>query len=254
MQDIRYMIIEDEHILGKRLERLVSELRPSYTMVERTAGVEETCELLPGLDLDLIFMDIELADGNCFEIFDSIDVKTPVIFTTAYDEYALQAFRVNSVDYLLKPVNKENLLRAIEKFEANHLAGHASQLDYKALAEELRPKQSRERRIVSRGNSFMFVPLTEVAWFFSDGKYCELSTFSGKSYIIDDALGKLEEELDGKRFFRVSRSCILNIDAIVSIERHSAGRLKVTANPAPGHPVIVSQARREHFLKWLEGV
>lgn len=248
------MIVEDEHILGKRLERLVSELRPEWVMVSRTAGVEETCEALPDIDVDLIFMDIELADGNCFEIFDSIDVKPPVIFTTAYDEYALQAFKVNSVDYLLKPVNKENLLRAIVKFETNHASGQALQIDYRALADELKPKQSRERMIVSRGNSFMFVPLKEVAWFFSDGKYCELSTFSGKSYIIDDALGKLEEELDGKRFFRVSRSCILNIDAIVSIERHSAGRLKVTANPAPGHPVIVSQARREHFLKWLEGV
>lgn len=249
---IRYMIIEDEYILGYRLERIMAELRPEWQLACRTAGVEESVEALGSHEVDIIFMDIELSDGNCFEIFDNIEVRQPVIFTTAYDDYALQAFKADCVEYLLKPITKNSLKDALDKLDRlTGFPNHAP--DYKALKEHIRQGQTKDRILISEGTGYSFVRLEEVAWFLKNDRYTDIRTFSGQSHLIDRSLDNLENEVDRKLFFRTSRNCMVNINAIVSIQRFSNGRLKIVTNPPAGLEILVSQARREDFLKWIEG-
>lgn len=256
---IRYMIIEDEYLLGYRLERMLSVLRPSWQMACRTAGVEESVEALRAHEVDLIFMDIELSDGNCFEIFESIEVRQPVIFTTAYDEYALNAFKVNCIDYLLKPVTKNSLKEALDKLDCfAGFPGSRSVPDYRKLKEQFQhnPQESgvKDRILIPQGDGFTFVNLKDVAWFIKNSRYTDIQTFTGKRHMIDRSLDHLENEVDRKMFFRTSRNCMVNIKAITSIQRYGAGRLRLkTEPPADLEDIIVSQARREEFLCWIEG-
>lgn len=258
---IRYMIIEDEYLLGFRLERMIASLRPSWQMVCRTAGVEESVEALREHEVDLIFMDIELSDGNCFEIFESIEVRQPVIFTTAYDDYALQAFKADCVEYLLKPVTKKTLQDALDKLDRlAGFPGHTASPDYRGLREHIRPSTSesgggiKDRLLIPEGDGYAFVNLKNVAWFIKSGRYTDVRTFSGRRHLIDRSLDHLENEVDRRMFFRTSRNCMVNINSITSIQRHGAGRLRlITEPPADQEDIIVSQARREEFLSWIEG-
>lgn len=246
---MKYLIVEDEYILGRRLERLVSELRPDWQLLAKTAGVEETVTALKTLEPDMVFMDIELADGNCFEIFDAVEVRMPIIFTAAYDNYTLDAFKQDTIDYLLKPVGKPELLRAIEKLE--RLAVPVP--DYAALSQRVNSGNVRERILISEGNAFSFVRVSDIAWFLSNERYTDLRLFSGQHHMIDRPLNTLEQELDRRVFFRATRNCIVNINAIASIQRFSGGRLKIRTNPPSDAEILVSQARRDEFLHWVGG-
>lgn len=258
---IRYMIVEDEYVLGYRLERMITELRPSWKMVCRTAGVEESIEALNEHDVDLIFMDIELSDGNCFEIFDTMEIRNPVIFITAYDEYALQAFKADCVEYLLKPVTKISLQAALDKLDRlTGFPGHAAAPDYRSLREHIRPSSPesgagiKDRLLIPEGDGYAFINIKDVAWFIKSGRYTDIRTFSGRHHLIDRSLDHLEGEVDRKMFFRTSRNCMVNINSIRSIQRHGAGRLRlITVPPPEPDDIIVSQARREEFLLWIEG-
>ncbi len=257
---IRYMIVEDEYVLGYRLERMITALRPSWKMICRTAGVEESIEALKEHEVDLIFMDIELSDGNCFEIFDTMEIRHPVIFITAYDEYALQAFKADWVEYLLKPVTKKTLQDALDKLDRlASFHGNVPPPDYRLLKEHLHPQPHdgggiKDRLLIPEGDGFVFVSLKDVAWFIKNGRYTDIKTFQGRNYLIDRSLDHLENEVDRKMFFRTSRNCMININAITSIQRYGAGRLKVITSPPPDQEdIIVSQARREEFLLWIEG-
>ncbi len=242
---ISYLIVEDERLLAGRLERLIGHLRPSYECVEAKVSVEETTEYLRSNSVDLIFMDIELADGDCFDIFRELELDTPVIFTTAYDQHAIKAFKVNSVDYLLKPVEEQPLLAAIEKFEKN--------TPLSTVYSRQNRRSMRERLIINKGNNFLYVNVNNIAYFMSSEKYTSLYTFEGNEHLSDKALWQLENELDKRIFFRVARNCIVNINAIATIHKFINGRLKLTVNPACEFEVIVSQARRDDFLKWIDG-
>lgn len=162
------MIVEDEYVLGYRLERMITALRPSWKMVCRTAGVEESIEALKEHDVDLIFMDIELSDGNCFEIFDTMEIRHPVIFITAYDEYALQAFKADCVEYLLKPVTKKTLQDALDKLDRlASFHGNLPSTDYRLLKEHIHPHPHdgggiKDRLLISEGDGFVFVSLKDV--------------------------------------------------------------------------------------------
>lgn len=248
---IQYMIVEDEYILGYRLERMISELRPDWILACRTAGVDETVEALKTHKVDLIFMDIELSDGNCFEIFDHITVRLPVIFTTAYDEYAIQAFKADCVEYLLKPITRENLAKALDKLE--RLSSLQFQPpDYKTLKEQIRRESSKSRLLIPEGSGYIFVNLKDVAYFTKEERYTDVRTFDGRSHLIDKSLDQLETEVDGSMFFRTSRKCMINVGAITSIQRHNNGRLRVITDPPCSQEIIVAQARREEFLNWIE--
>ncbi len=234
---IHYLIIEDEQLLSTRLERMVSELKPSWKLSGRTSSVEESVEFLQKEEVDLIFMDIELSDGNCFEILDRIHVRKPIIFTTAYDEYALEAFQVNGTSYLLKPIRKEALLSAIEKLEQIRLFPDEN------------PHQERLR--IQTGNGFTYLNTCDIAWFCKNDRYTEVHTFAGQRFLLDQSLDKIENSLAGNLFFRTSRNGIVNIKSISSIERHSNGRLKIITIPPSETDILVTQARREEFLLWL---
>jgi DNA-binding LytR/AlgR family response regulator len=248
-----YMIIEDEFFSSERLRKMISTLRPSYNMVCHTESVEESVEWLRENKVDLIFMDVELADHNCFEIFSRVDVKTPVIFTTAYNEYAIRAFKVNSIDYLLKPYEEHELAAAIEKFETLHHRPSAPPFDYGRLESLVSGFAAKKRMVIGLGNSFITVDMADVSHFFSEDKYTYLHTFAGKSHIIDESLGQMEAQLDRKQFFRASRNYIVNIEAIGEVHKHFNGRLKLNLNTKPSVEIIISAQRRDDFFAWLGG-
>ena len=234
---IRYMIIEDEYILANRLERLIRELKPAWSLVARSTGIQESIPVLKSEKIDLIFMDIELSDGNCFELFDLVEIKQPVIFTTAYDQYALQAFKADCVNYLLKPIRKEDLEATLQKLE-------------RLASFPINPKT--HTLLIPQGNTFIPIETSEVAWFSKNDRYTELCTFQQQYHLLNETLNTLEEKLDPKQFFRTSRHCILNKRCINSIQRISNGRLNILTNPPSEQEILVTQARREDFLNWLE--
>lgn len=247
-----YMIIEDEFFAFERLRGMISEVRPAWSLTCHAESVDESVAYLSAHKPDLVFMDIELADQNCFEIFSRIDVPVPVIFITAYNEYAIRAFKVNSIDYLLKPLERGELVAAIEKFD---LRMAPALPDYGALQELIQGSSAKERIVVSRGDSFICVETADVAFFFSEDKYTSLCTFAGQTYIIDDSLNRLETGLSRRQFFRASRSHIINIKAIREVRKHFNGRLKLILNveTPSGGEVLISAARRDEFLLWLGG-
>lgn len=248
---IDYMIIEDEFFSRERLRKMVAALRPSYSPVCQTESVEDSVAWLEGHSVDLIFADVELADNNCFEIFSRVEVRAPVIFTTAYNEYAIRAFKVNSIDYLLKPYEEHELAAAITKFET--LRRSSPVPDYGRLEGLISGLAARERIVVVRGDSYIHVDMVDASHFSSEDKYTWLHTFPGKSYIIDDSLDRMEATLDRRRFFRASRNHIINIKAVGEVHKHFNGRLKLTLAATPPVEVIISARRRDDFLAWLGG-
>jgi DNA-binding LytR/AlgR family response regulator len=250
---IDYMIIEDEFFSSERLRKMVAELRPSYNLVCRAESVEESVAWLKERRADLIFMDVELADHNCFEIFSRVEVKTPVIFTTAYNEYAIRAFKVNSIDYLLKPYEEHELAAAIDKFETLHHRPSAPPFDYGRLESLVAGFAAKNRMVIGLGNSFITVEMADVSHFFSEDKYTYLHTFAGKSHIINESLGQMETQLSRKQFFRASRNYIVNIKAIGGVHKHFNGRLKLNLNTKPPVEIIISAQRRDELLAWLGG-
>ncbi|MDR2891129.1 MAG: LytTR family DNA-binding domain-containing protein [Alistipes sp.] len=262
---MEYMIVEDEFLSFERLRGMVSELRPGWRLTYRAESVEESVAWLGDHTPGLVFMDIELADQNCFEIFSRTGIDSPVIFTTAYNEYAIRAFKFNSVDYLLKPLDRRDLAAALDKFDR---LSSQSVPDYAALSRLISGPQTKERIIVGRGDSFICVETADAALFVSEEKYTSLVTFAGQSYIIDDSLNQLEGQLDRRQFFRASRGHIVNIKAIREVRKHFNGRLKLLLNTgggavgvsglqgaagSAGSDIIISAARREEFFRWLGG-
>lgn len=180
---MKYAIIEDEQIAMQNIDQMIRQLRPHYQKFFQTDTAEETIKfLMSDLKPDLLFMDIELSDANCFTIFEKVDVKVPIIFTTAYDEYAIKAFTVNSIDYLLKPISKDNLLRAIEKIESLSIN---TPIDYRKLGPEVFQRSKRQRILITIGDKYTYVNMADVAYFEREEKYVCAVLFNGKKYITD---------------------------------------------------------------------
>lgn len=251
---IRYAIIENEFFAADSLRRLVSELRPSYSLLFVSESVEDTVSVLSsGTRPDLIFMDVDLVDGNCFDIISRVDIDVPVIFTTAYEEFAIKAFSVNSVDYLLKPLSKDMLRAALDKFD-RFCIGNIRVPDYKAVA-DMAARSSRSRLLVTEGDSYIHVNVDEIDAGVSEEKYVVLVMRSGRKYITSfPNLGSLESRLDPERFFRLSRNLVVNISAIRSVKKYFGGRLKVTVRLGKSEEnVLISAARKGAFLLWMGG-
>lgn len=250
----KYLIVEDERFAYEEMKRMISQLRSGYELVSRTETIGQTVSFLKNNPVDLILMDIQLADGSCFDIFEQITISTPIIFTTAYDEHAIRAFKVNSVDYLLKPIEETDLLTAINKFEQLHTANQSA-LDYRKLEEAVMGNNRRKNRfLVQTGDVYSHINTPEIAFFYSEDKVTFLHTFSNKRYIVEYALSQIEQQLDEKTFFRVSRNCIANISAIKKISKYFNSRLKLTLQPECPHEILVSRERVSDFLKWVDGV
>ncbi len=245
------LIVEDEIMAQANLARTLVQNFPDVRIVGTTGSVKETVAWLmdPHNRADVIFMDVELSDGDCFSIFSQVEVRSKVIMTTAYDSYAIKAFEAGSVDYLLKPVELSALKRAVARCRTT-----TSRFDAEMLLNLLKPerKEYRERFVVRFNDRIIPVLISEVAYFYSEEKMNFLVTFSQNRYVIDSSLDQISDELDPERFFRISRSCIISVPAIVSIVKKLGGRLRIVARPESAFEMIVSRSRTEDFLKWLE--
>ena len=204
------LIVEDEELAVKKLQKTLANVDPSANVIGITDSIKDTVEWLQGNNnADLILMDIELADGQSFEIFNQVEVKAPVIFTTSYDEFALKAFKVNSVDYLLKPIQTEDLQAALAKYKKMTAANKGDinlESLVKQLQQQLQPKEFRKRFLVKHAQKLVSVDVDEISYFYSDGRLNFFKTADNKKYVVDYTMEELEDMLDPEKFFRISRS------------------------------------------------
>lgn len=248
---MRAVIIEDEAPAANRLMRLLRDLPGPWVVAQCLDSVEASVRYLSAApDIDLIFMDIQLADGLSFSIWDQVKVHTPVIFTTAFDQYTLRAFKVNSVDYLLKPIDERELLTAVEKYRQVHTNSSAQALAKLVL--EMNPTRYRERLLIKRGRHLQYLRTEETAYCYADGKICYGVDFHKNSYILEHTLGELETLLSPQRFFRANRHLLVNIESVRKIHTWLGGRLKLELHPpAIGTDGVVSRERVGRFKDWL---
>lgn len=251
---MKVLIIEDEIMAQKSLMRALSQNFADLQVVGTATSVKGAVAWLkdPQNHADIIFMDVELSDGICFEIFRQVDVHAKVIMTTAYDSYALKAFEAGSVDYLLKPIDPEHLKRAVARCRMS-----GGRIDIEALARALEAKtgskkEYKERYIIRFNDHIIPLQTSNIAYVYSEDKNNYLVTFDNQRYIIDSSLDVISEELDPEYFFRISRGCIVSMKAIGTILKQMGGRLRITASPTPPFDMTVSRSRVDDFLEWLE--
>jgi two-component system, LytTR family, response regulator LytT len=250
---LKILIIEDEQPAAKRLLKMITEIQPDCKLLESIDSVAGAIEWLSNNPPpDLVFSDIQLSDGISFDIFKSVEVNSPVIFTTAYDEYALHAFKVNSIDYLLKPVKKEELQAALTKFRKLGERGNNPPLDInKLLQAYATPNDYKKRFVVRYGEHIKTITIEEIAYFYTEDKVNFLTTFEGRRFAIDFNLDSLETMLDPKQFFRINRQFIISIQAIGEMFAYSKSRVLVKLKPPTKHETIVSTERSADFKVWL---
>ena len=247
---MKFIIIEDELYAYKELSRMLKKLYPNSEVLAHFDSVKSAIKGLPDLEADIIFFDISLPDGFSFDILNSIEIKTPIIFTTAYDEYALKAFKYNSIDYLLKPIDTEDLQIAIEKFQS--LKKQYTPSSILELSEMLHPKKQKDRFLVKIGDTYSYVKTTQIAYFYSEDKTTFIKTFDNHSYITDHSLNDIEKLLDHTTFFRVTRNMICSLNAIESSSKYFNSRLKLKLNPKFKEEILISRVKVKEFLEWLD--
>lgn len=247
------IIIEDEKPAARLLQRKVEKLGLQVNTLLHS--VEESINWFQNNEHpDLIFLDIQLSDGLSFEIFETIDIKSAVIFTTAYDEYALRAFKLNSIDYLLKPIDEDDLETAINKFKARNVSAPNLSLDFEMIKKMLVNPIDREykkRFTIKMGQQLKMIAIDEVECFYSENKGTYLHTFDNRDYLLDTTLEQLETELDPKDFFRISRKFIIPLKGIKEIQMYSNSRLKVILPTYKDDEVIVAREKVGDFKNWL---
>lgn len=247
------IIIEDEKPSARRLQRMLVELNlNAQTMLH---SVEESIDWFQNNPHpDLIFLDIQLSDGLSFEIFDAIDIKSAVIFTTAYDEYALQAFKLNSIDYLLKPIDEDELKRAVSEYKERVPQSQSVTLDFNDIKKLLINPIEREykkRFSVKVGQHLKLINIDDIECFYSENKGTYAFTSEGRNYLLDTTLEQLEDELEPQKFFRISRKFFVNINAINDMVSYTNSRLQIKLNTFKEQEVIVARERVKEFKNWL---
>ena len=247
------IIIEDEKPAARLLERKVEKL--GLRLTKMLHSVEESITWFQNnLHPDLIFLDIQLSDGLSFELFEQIDIKSAVIFTTAYDEYALRAFKLNSIDYLLKPIDEEELSVAIIKFKNQFQNSTISNLDFDAIKRMLiNPveKEYKSRFSVKIGQQLKVISIEEIECFYSENKGTYIHTFDNRNYLIDSTLEVIEAEINPKDFYRINRKFIISLKAIKEIQLYSNSRLKISLNSYSEDEIIVARERVNNFKAWI---
>jgi DNA-binding LytR/AlgR family response regulator len=248
---MKVIIFEDEHHNAERLIRLLGKCDPSIEVATVVESVADGRKWFAGPhDIDLMLMDIQLSDGNCFELFNGRNVSTPVIFTTAYDNFALQAFKVNSVDYLVKPIELTALENALKKFR--QFRPQSQQVDINRLAEAFFKRDT--TRFISRiNNQLIYIKAKDIAYIHSARGFTQATTFNKQDYPLDYSLDQVENLLDRNSFFRVNRQFIIHIDAIRKMTAYYNSRLLVQLNPPTPDDVVISRERVADFKNWLEG-
>jgi len=252
---MKILIVEDEKPAARRLSKMIQQVQPHYTILNILDSVEGAVFWLDTYKSpDLIFMDIQLADGLSFEIFGQTEVKVPIIFTTAYDEYALQAFKVNSIDYLLKPIDPEELEKALGQFEQYHLTNGLS-VDNQMiehLLKSLSQKNYKERFLIKTGQQLTYLQVKEIAYFYSEDGLIFACQQKGKRHSLDYTLDQLNDVLNPNDFFRINRKLIVHLHSIKKIHTYFNSRLKLELSPTTTLEAIVSRDRVSDFKKWLD--
>lgn len=247
--DIKVLIIEDEPVARQNMKGMLHSLFPDITVVGETGSVQDSVDFLKShtgddpLAPDLIFMDVELSDGNSFDIFKQVAVTAQVIMTTAYSEYAVKAFEAEALDYLLKPLDPENMKRAVSRAR--------ERLSIGGPARVISP---RERLLIRLNDQIVPVEVRDIAYFYSEAKNSYLVTFENKSFVLDDSLDTIEGRIDPQLFFRISRSCIINEQAIESMGKLLGGRFRISLKKGieAETDLTVSRARADAFISWME--
>lgn len=247
------LIIENEKPAADKLSRLLTKIEPNVTIAAILETVEGTINWLQNNSSpDLILMDILLDDGTCFEIFQTINLETPIVFTTAYDEYVLKAFKVNSIDYLLKPIEENSLKDAIEKFKSLYSNKENNYINIKELIKEL-PVQNKSRFLVKIGCHFRSVLVNDICYFNIIEKNTFLKTFDNKIYSVDYSLDQVQREVDPGKFFRINRNFLVNIDSISDIVSFSSSRLNLKlVTGEKDNDLVVSREKVSAFKKWMD--
>ncbi|MEO1051601.1 MAG: LytTR family DNA-binding domain-containing protein [Bacteroidota bacterium] len=251
---MKALIIEDEQLAAERLELLIKNYDHSIEIIDKIDSVKNAVKWFANNPHpDVVFLDIQLADGVSFEIFEMTKVNAPIIFTTAYDEYALKAFKVNSVDYLLKPIDDDELKAAFDKLNqlSNGFGQAESQDKIEKVMSLLAPKH-KNRFIVKVGEHIKSIPVQEILFFFSREKASFMNVNEGKNYLLDYSLEQIESMVDPGRYFRINRKYMITLEAVLDIVSYSNSRLKVTLKHSQDNDIIVSRDRVADFKHWLD--
>ncbi len=251
---MKVIVIEDEKLAAERLVDLILDYDPGIEVLGRFDSVRKSVEWFNENDqADLAFFDIQLSDGVSFEIFDKTWVYCPVIFTTAFNEYAVRAFKVNSIDYLLKPIDEDELKRAIDKFKQTHLA--KNDMIQPAILDKflhLLTNNYKQRFVIKVGEHIRSVPVENILYFYSMEKATFLNTMDDHNYVIDFSLEQVENMVDPEIFFRINRKYIITMNSILDIITYSNSRLKIELKHSDDQDVIVAREKVKQFKKWLD--
>lgn len=246
------LIVEDEALAADRLEKILKEITPEITVLAKLGSIKESVKWLMLNSADLIFLDIQLSDGLSFSIFDQVPVQTPVIFTTAYDQYAIKAFQLNSVSYLLKPIRKNELAESLQKYKSLKAA---FSIDFEGLLSAIQGRKSefRKRFLIQVADKFRKVEIEEIAYFYTTDGIVFLKTFDGFSYPADTSLDNLESTVDPAQFYRINRKYFVSMKSISQMFAWSRSRIKLVLKPLvdDDNETIVSIDRSNEFKKWL---
>lgn len=252
---MRILVIEDEHYAAKRIKSLILNELPDAQILDVIDTVEDAVTWFSShIEPNLVFMDIQLADGLSFQIFDKVKISAPIIFTTAYDEYALNAFKVNSIDYLLKPIEKEALRVAINKYQQFFPNKQSSEIDWTHISKEMfQPHATyKQRFLIKSGNAYSYLNTQDINLLYSEDGLSFASTIDSKRVLLDATLEKLNQELDPSRFFKISRKHIVAIDGIQKIHPYLNNRLKIEVRSEYKEDLIVSRERVKEFKAWVD--
>ena len=246
------LIIEDESLAADKLERMLKEVDPSINILAKLGSIKESAKWLFRNTADLLFLDIQLSDGIRFSIFEQVSINTPVIFTTAYDEYAIKAFQLNSISYLLKPIRQNDLAESLQKYRS---LKSAFSIDFDLLLANIQGKEPdfKKRFLIQIGEKIRKIEVSEIAYFYVLDKGVYLRTFPGNSYPVEYTLDKLETLVNPQVFFRINRKYMVNMESITNMVAYSRSRVKLELKPKAEDEsdTIVSIDRSGEFKKWL---
>jgi two-component system, LytTR family, response regulator LytT len=252
MNKLRVVIIEDESIAAANLQKLILKIEPDFDIVAILASVKQAVNWFSSANADLIFMDIQLSDGLSFKIFEQISFKTPVIFTTAYDQYAIKAFKSNGIDYILKPIDEDELKAALRKYR-NLTSGAADYSMLKNILLGIKPVVDyKQRFIVQAGNRIRSIPTNDIRYFFFTEKSVFITTSENRQFPTEYSLDKLEEIVDPNIFFRINRRMLVTFKSISKISTLSKSRIQLELNPPFDEEVLVSFNKTPAFREWLD--
>lgn len=250
---MKVLIIEDENLLAKELTRTLARICPECEVVGQIPSIEQgVLWFAQGNKADLILSDIQLTDGTSFELFKKIQTTIPIIFTTAYDDYAVKAFKLNSIDYLMKPIDEEELINALNKFKERQTTNNS--LDEEVLNHlitENREKSFKNQFVIKVGHQYKRVAVEDISFFSAQGNTVYLVTKANRKLIVDDSLEKLEMQLNPQVFFRINRHLLVKSESITAIHKYFNSRLKLEVHPKPEQDALVTRSRVNDFLQWL---